>query len=373
MHLALLGAGQLGGSFALALKEAGDALRITAYDPVTAHAQQLAAQGAVDHVANSAGDAVCDADIVLIAAPLGAYRTLASEIASRLKPGTLVMDLGSVKSSMAGLAPLLPTAQLVPAHPISGSEKSGPEAARADMFKERLCILTPGERPDAAAMEMAQTLWHAVGADVIEMPVEVHDQIYAYVSHLPHYIAFIAASYFHRLGVRLLPEDTALQQFLRISRSNVRMWHDIALENREQLLPVLATYIALLQHFSTELRAGEKLPTEDTVAVAKSFLPRILAASIISCVSLHEQQSGLKLRPFGAGGLRDIVAPAAHAPEEDMEAISAISHTLADHLDAVIADFKQLERMIGAADATALMQALQQMGTDAQSLAGIRN
>lgn len=373
MQLALLGAGQLGGSFALALKDGESDVTITAYDPETAHAAYLQTKGAVDHIASSPADAVRDADIVLLAAPLGTYRALAAEIAPALKAGALVMDVGSVKGLVAELKPLLPQAQLVPAHPITGGEKSGPEVARADLFKGRLCILTPESTADANAQEIAQTLWHAVGADVIEMPAAVHDQIYAYVSHLPHYIAFVAASYLHQLGLHIVPEDEVLQQFLRISRSNPRMWRDIALANREHILPVLATYIALLGHFATELRAGEKTDVEDTAQVAKAYLPRILAASMISCMSLHEQQSGLKLRPFGAGGLRDIAAPAAHAPEGDMEAISGVSHALAEHLDAVITQFKTLEQRIGAEDGPALLTLLQQMEADAQALVRLRN
>ena len=382
MKLALLGAGQLGGSFALALRaapadgfgaEADVSLTITAYDPITAHAEQLLARGAVDALAVTATDAVRGAEIVVIAAPLGSYRTLAGEIAPALTQGAIVMDMGSVKGGVAPLAALLPMARLVPAHPISGSEKSGPEAARAELFKDRLCILTPDDTTDAQAREIVQTLWHAVGADVIEMPAAVHDQIYAYVSHLPHFIAFVAAEYFHALGVKVLPEDAILQQFLRISRSNARMWADIALANREQLLPVLGTYTALLQHFATELRAGEKVEVADSVAVAKAFLPRILAASLISCVSLHEQQSGTKLRPFGAGGMRDIVAPAAHAPEADMEAISQVAHALADHLDAVIVLFKALEQRIGAEDAAGLLAQIERMVADAHALVEVRN
>lgn len=373
MQLALLGAGQLGGSFALALKDGESDVTITAYDPVAAHAAYLQAQGAVDHVAATAADAVRSADIVLIAAPLGTYRALATEIAPALKPDALVMDVGSVKGLVAELKPLLPNAQLIPAHPITGGEKSGPEVARADLFKGRLCILTPEGEASEKAREIAQTLWHAVGADVIEMPAAVHDQIYAYVSHLPHYIAFVAASYFHTIGVHVVPEDAVLQQFLRISRSNPRMWRDIALANREQILPVLGTYIALLSHFATELRAGEKTTAEDTAQVAKAYLPRILAASMISCMSLHEQQSGLKLRPFGAGGLRDIAAPAAHAPEGDMEAISAVSHALADHIDAVIAQFKTLEQLIGAEDEAALLALIEKTEANAQALVKLRN
>ena len=373
MKIALLGAGQLGGSFAMALKEGMHDLVIKAYDPVTAHAEFLLKSGVVDAITTSPAEAVRGAELVLLASPLGTYRPLAEAIAPALAPGTIVMDLGSVKAPMLTLAALLPQARLIPAHPICGSERSGPQVARADLFRGRLCILTPEPETDPAAFGIAQTLWQATGADVIEMPVPVHDQIYAYVSHLPHIIAFVAASYFHRLGVTVTADDTMLHQFLRISRSNPLMWRDIALANREQLLPVLATYIAVLEHFATELRGGERTQTNDGASVAKAYLPRILAASLISNVSLHEKQSGMNLRPFGAGGMRDIVAPAAHAPEGDMEAISAVSHALADHLDAIIVDFRRLETGIGAEDAAALLAELAQMVNEAHMLVSLRN
>ncbi len=373
MRIALLGAGHIGGSLALALKQSGGDVSITAFDAVTAHADTLLARGAVDQVAASAAEAVRDVDIVIFATPLRTYRTLAEAIAPTLSPQVIVTDVGSVKNTMRAVKALLPQARIVPGHPIAGSEKSGPDAAAADMFRKRLCILTPDDSTDANALQAVETLWHLAGADVLQMPMEVHDQVYAYVSHLPHYIAFVAASYFHRIGVKLSAEDAVLQQFLRISRSNARMWSDVALENREAILPALATYIALLEHFATELRAGEKSESADSLLIAKQLLPRILAASLISGVSLYEKQSGMNLRAFGAGGMRDIVAPAAYAPEGDMEAISHVAHAMADHLDAILPRFRALEQLIGAEDADGIFTSISAMVADAHALAAPRN
>jgi prephenate dehydrogenase len=293
-----------------------------------------------DSIATSATEAVCDADIVLLAMPLAEYRPVAEAIIPALKPGAIITDVGSVKS---GVAALFPDITCIPAHPIAGSEKSGVEAATADLFRDRLCILTPEGTADAASIDIIQTLWHAVGADVLHMPAAVHDQIYAHVSHLPHYIAFVSAHYFNRAGLALSTEDITLRQFLRISTSNPRMWCDIALANREMLLPALATYIALLEHFATELRAGEK--TESAQKQALKLVPRILASSLVSGISLYEQQSGMALRPFAGNSLRDIVAPVATtSPEDDTAAISGAATAIADHLDALIVEFKTLER-----------------------------
>ncbi len=368
LHIALLGAGQLGGSFVLALRENGADIHVSAYDPSPTHAAELKARGGVDMICATPTEAAKGADMVLLAAPLRTYRALAAAIAPVIDNGCIVTDLGSVKGSMAALARLLPTAHLVPAHPIAGSEKSGASAARADLFKGKLCILTPDESTDENAFAAVQSLWEMAGADVIAMPHEVHDQIYAHVSHLPHYIAFVAASYFKALGISVQADETTLHQFLRISRSNPRMWTDVALENREALLPVLATYIALLEHFATELRAGEPTPEVESAAAAKTLLPRVLAASLISSVSLYEQQSGTSLRPFGAGGMRDIVAPAAITPEADTETMSNHASTMAAVIEGIIPHFRALENLIGAEDEPALYASISQMVEDAHAL-----
>ncbi len=369
MKLALLGAGQIGASFAMALKQSQSELSICAYDAVTAHAEFLKAHGAADSIATSAAEAVRDADIVLLAMPLGEYRTIAAAILPTLKTGVIITDVGSVKS---GAAALFPGITCVPAHPIAGSEKSGPEVANADLFRGRLSILTPEGTADAASIDIIQTLWHAVGADVLHMPAAVHDQIYAHVSHLPHYIAFVSAHYFHRAGLSLSAEDAMLRQFLRISTSNPRMWRDIALANREMLLPALATYIALLEHFATELRAGEK--TGSDAQQALKLVPRILASSLVSGISLYEQQSGIALRPFAGNGMRDIVAPVATtSPEDDTAAISGAATAIANHLDTLIVEFKTIERLIGAEDGAEMLAALTTMVADANALLSLRN
>lgn len=374
LHIALLGAGQLGGSFILALRENGAEVFVTAYDPATNHSEALKARGAVDAVCPTPEDAAKDADMVLFACPLGCYRALAAAIAPVVANGTIVTDLGSVKGSMVGIAHLLPHAHMVPAHPIAGSEKSGPSAARGDLFQGKLCILTPDNDTDENAFRAIEALWEMAGCDVIAMPHEVHDQIYAYVSHLPHIIAFVAASDFRARGITVAAEDSMLQQFLRISRSNPRMWTDVALENRTALLPVLGTYIALLEHFASELRAGEPADTAlDSNHLAKTLLPRVLAACLISSVSLYEQQSASNLRPFAAGGMRDMVAPAALTPEADTEAMSHNALAMAEVIEGIIPRFRALESLIGAEDAPALYASISHMVEDAHALITPRN
>lgn len=370
LKLALLGAGHLGGSFALALKEAGAAVWVTAFDADRAQAELLQQRGGADTVAASAADAVTDADIVMLATPLRSYRALAEAIAPHLAAHAIVTDLGSVKRSMATLAGLLPATQLVPGHPIAGGEKTGAAVARGDLFTGRICVLT-SSAASSESVTSIETLWHLTGADVLHMPTEVHDAIYAYVSHLPHLIAFVAAEALYRDGTAVKADDTVLQQFLRISRSNARMWVDIFLENRESLLPALGTYIALLEHFAKELASGSDA-AQSNEAVAQRFVPRILASSLISSVSLYEQQSGMSLRPFGGAGMRDIVAPAAIDPEGEMETISKAAPAVAAALRTIIPLFRELENLIGAEDEPALYNAVTGMVAHAHALVSPR-
>lgn len=366
LSIALIGAGHLGGSFALALKEAGTPLTITAYDTDAAQPELLKERGGIDAVAASIANAVKGADIVMLATPVRTYRTIAQQLAPHVSARTIITDLGSVKHSMSDLASLLPAARLVPGHPIAGGEKTGAAVAKADLFKGRICILTPAEGVDADAIESIETLWHLTGADVLRMPTQVHDQVYGYVSHLPHLIAFTAAEALFNEGVQVKPTDAMLQQFLRISRSNPRMWTDIFLENREALLPALGTYIALLKHFAKELASGE--PGEPSTEAATRFMPRILASSLISAVSLYEQQASMDLRPFGGAGMRDIVAPAAVDPEQEFEAISKAAGSVAASLNKAIPLFRTLENLIGAEDEPGLFAAISSYAAHAHAL-----
>src|SRR5688572_30563708 len=220
MNLTLIGCGQIGGSFALALKESNPAMHITGFDAIPEHALTLQRMGALDTVAEHLSDAVAEADIVALACPLSHYERVAENIAPRVKPGAIITDVGSVKRTMEVLLPLFPQCHIVPAHPISGSEKTGPEVARGDLFRGKLCVLTPQEDTDAEAVAQVSALWRAAGAHVRQMPTDIHDQLYAYVSHLPHAIAFASARQCARLGVRIAREDAVLSRYLRISRSD---------------------------------------------------------------------------------------------------------------------------------------------------------
>jgi len=371
LTLALLGCGQIGGSLALALRATGEAITIVGFDRSAQHGDILIQKGAIDRFAPTAREAVSGADIVLLAVPLGSYQTVMRSCADALLPTAIVTDVGSVKQTMLALKPLLPTGvELVPGHPISGSERTGPDAARLDLYKDKLCVLTPEEGTDPRAVAIIRTLWEMTGAIVREMPAGVHDQLYAYVSHLPHVIAFVSARAFYRLQLQSLSaeEDAALARYLRISRSDPRMWTDVFIENRDSLLQGLAMYLAVLTHMAEELRSGEAGAEAERLEVAKTALPRLLASALISTVSLYEQQSNLNVRAFGAGGLRDIASPAAETPEEATAYISHHAAIVAGLLEETLALFTPLKDAIEAADAEALHALLNEMQAEAVAI-----
>jgi len=367
--IAILGLGQLGGSFALACRNADIGDEVVGYDPLRANGELLVMHGAIDDVCDTPADAVKNADLVMFASPLRTYGALAGAIAPHLKKGAIVTDIGSVKLPMAALAPVLKHVHVVPGHPIAGTEKSGAAVANGALFEEKLFILTPLENTDKDASAKMTRLWEKLGSNVLELPVNIHDQIYAHVSHLPHLIAFVAASFLYRQGLKADTNDDTLQKFLRISRSNARMWTDVFIENRAAIIPALAAYQSILAHFAKELNSGSS-PTEvrDIKPIMSSYLPRILAASLISTVSVYEQHAGASVRRFGAGGMRDIVAPSAVEPDEDIEEISKLAPTVALLIEGILPMFAEIERLMVLGEEPQLYTRLQEIEKEATAL-----
>ncbi len=248
-RLAIIGVGLIGGSFALALRRAGQVAHIVGAGRSRANMERALSLGAIDAVAGSAAEAVDGADAVLVAVPVGAMPAVFREIAPHLAADCLVTDAGSTKQDVvaaarSGLGEKV--AQFVPGHPIAGAEHSGVAAARADLFRGRNVVLTP--LPENAPADVARlaALWRACGAEVAEMSAEAHDRIFAAVSHLPHLAAFAlvddlagraeAESYFRYAG-------SGFRDFTRIAGSHPEMWRDIALANREALLTELDAYV----------------------------------------------------------------------------------------------------------------------------------
>jgi prephenate dehydrogenase len=241
-QLGLIGCGLMGGSFALALKRAGLVKRVVGYSKSPSTTERARQMGVIDVEAPSALLAVSGADIVLLAVPVSATESTFKAIRHLVTPNTLVMDVGSTKRDVVDAARRVLRDQVgcfVPAHPITGKEVSGVEHADANLYNGKQVILTPIERTLTAQLSKATSLWTALGCHVLQMSPQAHDAAYAAVSHLPHLLAFAlmnsisgqshGADYLSLAG-------PGFRDFTRIAASDPKVWRDILVANREELL-----------------------------------------------------------------------------------------------------------------------------------------
>jgi cyclohexadieny/prephenate dehydrogenase len=255
--IAIIGLGLIGSSLARALKAHCSDATIIGHDAsadVRARAQEL---GFCHQIADTAADAVSDADIVVLAVPVGAMTLAATALAPGLKPGAIISDVGSSKAGVAAdLAAALPDHVIIPAHPVAGTENSGPDAGFATLFKGRWCILTPDAAAPPAAVETIAALWRSIGADVEIMDARHHDLVLAVTSHLPHLIAYTIVGTASDLAEVTQSEVIkysagGFRDFTRIAASDPVMWRDVFLANREAVLE-------MLQRFSEDLTALQR-------------------------------------------------------------------------------------------------------------------
>lgn len=261
--LVVCGVGLIGGSFALALRRAGLVKRIVGVgrrpEPLEA-ALQL---GVIDEVSTDWAGALDGAELVLLAVPVGQMDAVAAAIAPHLGPDTIVTDAGSTKRDVIEAVYRHFGAQLanvVPAHPIAGAEKSGPTAARADLYQRRKVVITPLPENDPASVARVRELWAACGAVLHEMSPQEHDRVFAAVSHLPHLLAF---GLVHDLAGRANAEQlfsyaaSGFRDFTRVAGSHPEMWRDICVANRHSLLAELDAYLSELAYLRALLVEGD--------------------------------------------------------------------------------------------------------------------
>ena len=249
--LAIFGVGLIGGSAALAMKQAGQTGKIVGVGRNGESLAQAIQLGVIDEAA-SAEDAVKDADLVLLATPVGHFSTIMQCILPHLAPQAVITDAGSTKGDVVAAARSHLQDRLrrfVPAHPIAGAEKSGVTAARAGLFLDKDVVLTPLQETDDAALRKADAFWQGCGARISHMSAETHDEIFAAVSHLPHLLAFaLVADIAKRANAKQLFSFAAggFRDFSRIAGSSPEMWRDISLANRNALMAELDAYQAQL-------------------------------------------------------------------------------------------------------------------------------
>ena len=241
-QLGLIGCGLMGGSFALALKRAGLVKRVVGYSKSPSTTERARQMGVIDVEAPSALLAVSGADIVLLAVPVSATEATFKAIRHLVNPTTLIMDVGSTKRDVVDAARRVLRDHVgcfVPAHPITGKEVSGVEHADADLYTGKQVILTPIERTFTVQLQKAVDVWTALGCNVVKMSPQSHDAAYAAVSHLPHLIAFALISSItgQAQGKDYLSlAGPGFRDFTRIAASDPKMWRDILIANKEELL-----------------------------------------------------------------------------------------------------------------------------------------
>jgi len=248
-RVALIGIGLIGSSLARLIKRDGLAGHIVANARSQATLDKVVELGIADSVAINVADAVAGADLVIICSPLGTYPAIGAAIKDHLADGAIVSDVGSVKAMvLRELGAVLPShVHLIPAHPVAGTEHSGPEAGFADLFDGHWCILTPGPDTDATAVYRVKELWRRAGMKVDLMDAEHHDLVLAVTSHLPHLIAYNIVGTADDLETVTKSEVIkyaagGFRDFTRIAASDPVMWRDVFLNNREAVLEMLGRF-----------------------------------------------------------------------------------------------------------------------------------
>jgi cyclohexadieny/prephenate dehydrogenase len=262
--IALIGFGLIGGSIARATRAQGLAAEIVTTARSAKTRARVAELGIVDRVVDSNAEAAKDADLIILCIPVGACGEVAQEIAACLKPGAIVSDVGSVKGAVVReMAPHLPDGvHFVPAHPVAGTEHSGPDSGFAELFINRWCILTPPEGTDPKAVERLRAFWAALGAKVEIMTPDHHDLVLAITSHLPHLIAYTIVGTADELGQVTSSEVMkfsagGFRDFTRIAASDPIMWRDVFLANKDAVLEMLGTFNEDLSKLTRAIRRGD--------------------------------------------------------------------------------------------------------------------
>lgn len=272
-RLCLVGIGLIGSSIARVAQQRGDLARTVV--ATTRRAETLARVrelGIVDVVEDDIAKAVEGCDAVILCVPVGVYADVMRQIAPHLMPGCVLTDVGSTKGSVVrDLTPLLPKGvELVPAHPMAGTEYSGPDAGFAELFDGRYCIVTPLAGSDPAAVEKVRAFWRRCGSMIETMDPVTHDRVVAIVSHLPHLIAFTICGTADDLADEtkeavLKFAASGFRDFTRIAASDVDMWRDVFLNNREALLEMLARFSEDAHALGRAVRYGQADFIEDRI------------------------------------------------------------------------------------------------------------
>lgn len=275
-RMAVAGVGLIGGSLALAAREAGLVREVVGIGRRPERLRRAAELGVVDRWTTEPAEGVAEADLVVLAVPIGAMRAQMAAMAPALGPEAVVTDVGSAKAAVVTDARLaLGTAfpRFVPGHPIAGTERSGVEAACAGLFRGHRVILTPVAETAPEAVARVRALWAGVGATVVEMDPARHDRVLAATSHLPHLLAYVLVDLLAGLDEReevFANAAGGFRDFTRIASSDPVMWRDICLANREAVVAMLDRYGEALAALRGAVAAGDGAALESLFARAKA-------------------------------------------------------------------------------------------------------
>ncbi len=281
----IIGMGLIGSSLARVIRRDGLATRLIAVDMSEEVRRQAIELDLADLAMDDAAEAVKDADLVIIATPIGAYDSIAKKIGPVLPAKTILTDVGSVKQAVfEAVSPhLKPGARFIPGHPIAGTEFSGPAAGKADLFQGRWLILTPPEGADPAAVERLSELWRQAGSDIAVMDAQHHDRVLAITSHLPHLIAYTIVGTATDLEEHLQEEvikysASGFRDFTRIAASDPIMWRDVFLNNQTAVLEMLGRLQEDLAGLQRAIRIGDGATLENHFTRTRAIRRGIIAA-----------------------------------------------------------------------------------------------
>ena len=262
-HVAIIGLGLLGGSIGLAVQQHLPGVRTSGFDLDPATRARARERGLTALVPETAAEAVAGADLVIFCVPVGAMSAAAASVAGALAPDALVSDVGSSKQTVVReLTQALPGIDVIPAHPVAGTEHSGPDAGFAALFRKRWCIITPPAEASIAKLDALSRFWEAIGATVEIMTPEHHDLVLAVTSHLPHLIAYTivgTASDLEEVTRSEVIKYSAggFRDFTRIAASDPTMWRDVFLSNRDAVLEMLQRFTEDLTELQKAIRKGD--------------------------------------------------------------------------------------------------------------------
>jgi prephenate dehydrogenase len=276
-RLALIGCGLMGGSFALAVREAALVQTIAGFSASEKTRQRALELKVIDQACTSVAEAVQGADLVLLAVPVGAMKATFAAMRDVLLPNALLMDVGSTKCDVVAAAIATLGERLgcfVPAHPIAGKERAGIEHAESTLYQDRRTILTPLPTTSIHRLQAAHAVWTAIGSQVSTLTPEAHDATFAAVSHLPHLLAFAAVN-----ALTAQPQGAAFldmagpgfRDFSRIAASDAAVWRDILSANHAEVLTQVAHFRAALDQFENSLRQGDTAALQGLIQQASEI------------------------------------------------------------------------------------------------------